>query len=130
MVSDLKILLVDDGSLSCLPILTGLKKLGFNSIELAINSNCMFDYLDRSHFGLIISNGSRIDMSGQEFINILRKQPGYKDIPLVMLTPPTAAPNHQGEHWDENTRLVDNPHDFKALSEAIGDIMEKKGTLK
>jgi len=130
MVSDIKILLVDDGSLSSLPVLAGLKKHGFDYIELAINSNCMFDYLDRGHFGLIISNWSRIEMSGKEFINILRKQPGYKDIPLVMLAHPTATPNIQGELWDENIRFVDNSLDFKALGDTIGKIMEKKETLK
>ena len=64
MASDVKILIVDDGTLSSLPVLKGLKKHGFDYIELAINSNCMFDYLDRGHFGLIISNWSRIEMPG------------------------------------------------------------------
>jgi DNA-binding response OmpR family regulator len=130
MVSDVKILIVDDGSLSSLSVLTGLKKHGFNYIELAINSNCMFDYLDRSHFGLIISNWSRIDIPGKEFINLLRKQPGYKDIPLVLLTHPSVTMDVQDGLWEENIRFAHNPLDFKVLGDTIRDIMEKKETLK
>jgi len=130
MVSDIKILIVDDGTLSSLPVLTGLKKQGFNYIELAINANCMFDYLDRGHFGLIVSNWSRIELPGQEFINTLRKQPKHKDIPLVMLTHPTVALNFQDGLWDENVRCVNNPLDFKSLGDAIRDMLAEKETLK
>jgi two-component system chemotaxis response regulator CheY len=130
MVSDVKILIVDDGTLSSLPVLTGLKKQGFDYIELAINANCMFDYLDRGHFGLILSNWSRIEMPGREFIDFLRKQPQYKDIPLVMLTHPTVALNFEDGLWDENVRFINKPFDFKVLGDAIQDVLTEKETLK
>lgn len=130
MVSDVKILIVDDGTLSSLPVLTGLKKQGFDYIELAINANCMFDYLDRGHFGLIVSNWSRIEMPGQEFINTLKKQSKHKDIPIVMLTHPTVAPNFQDGLGDENVRFVNKPLDYKALGEAIRDVLAEKETLQ
>ena len=130
MVSDVKILIVDDGTLSGLPLLKGLKKHGFEYIELAINSNCMFDYLEHGHFGLIISNWSRIEMPGQEFINFLKEQPKHKDIPLVMITHPTVAMNYQDGFWDENIRFVSNPLDFKVLAETIREVLEKKEALK
>jgi len=130
MVSDVKILIVDDGTLSCLPVLTGLKKQGFDYIELAVNANCMFDYLDRGHFGLIVSNWSRIEMPGREFINFLRKQPKYKDIPLVMLTHPTVALNFQDGLWNEDVRFVNKPLDFKTLGDTIRDVLVEKETSK
>ena len=130
MVSDVKILIVDDGTLSSLPVLTGLKKQGFDYIELAINANCMFDYLDRGHFGLIVSNWSRIEMPGRQFINFLRKQPKYKDIPLVMLTHPTVALNFQDGLWDEDVRFVNKPLDFKTLGDVIRDVLTEKETSK
>lgn len=130
MVSDVKILIVDDGTLSSLPVLTGLKKQGFDYIELAVNANCMFDYLDRGHFGLIVSNWSRIEMPGREFINFLRKQPKYKDIPLVMLTHPTVALNFQDGLWDEDVRFVNKPLDFKTLGDTIRDVLAEKETSK
>lgn len=128
MISDVKILIVDDGSLSSLRVLTGLKNHGFNYIELAINSNCMFDYLDRGHFGLIISNWSRMEMHGEEFVNAVRKQPKYKDLPLVMLTHPEVTMNLQDGLWDEDIRFVSKPLDYKVLGEAIRDVLEKKET--
>ena len=130
MVSDVKILIVDDGTLSSLPVLTGLKKQGFDYIELAVNANCMFDYLDRGHFGLIVSNWARIEMPGREFINFLRKQPKYKDIPLVMLTHPTVALNFQDGLWDEDVRFVNKPLDFKTLGDTIRDVLVEKETSK
>ena len=107
--------------------MTGLKKQGFDYIELAINASCMFDYLDRGHFGLIVSNWSRIEMPGREFINFLRKQPKYKDIPLVMLTHPTVALNFQDGLWNEDVRFVNKPLDFKTLGDTIRDVLD---TLK
>lgn len=130
MISDVKILIVDDGSLSNLRVLTGLKNLGFNYIELAVNSNCMFDYLDRSHFELIISNWSRMEMHGKEFINTVRKHSKYHDIPIIMLTHPTVSMNFQDGLWDEDIRFVDKPLDFKVLSDTIGEVLKKKETLK
>jgi DNA-binding response OmpR family regulator len=130
MTSDVKILIVDDGSLSGLPVLTGLKNHGFNYIELAINSNCMFDYLDRGQFGLILSNWSRIEMHGKELIDTLRNNPISKDIPLIMLTHPTIAMNYQDGLWSENVRFVDKPLDFKILGDAIREVLEKKESLK
>ena len=130
MISDVKILIVDDGSLSSLRVLTGLKKRGLNYIELAINSNCMFDYLDRSHFGLIISNWSRIEMDGKEFIDTLRKHPEYHDIPIIMLTHPAVSMNFQDGLRDENVRFVNKPLDFKVLSDTIREVLEKKESLK
>ena len=130
MVSDVKILIVDDGTLSSLPVLTGLKKQGFDYIELAVNANCMFDYLDRGHFGLIVSNWSRIEMPGREFINFLRKQPKYKDIPLVMLTHPTVALNFQDGLWNEDVRFVNKPLDFKTLGDTIRDVLVEKEISK
>ena len=130
MDSDIKILIVDDGTLSGLPVLQGLKKHGFDYIELAINSNCMLDYLNHGHFGLVISNWSRIEMPGREFINFLKKQPKHKDIPLVMITHPTIAMNFQDGLWDEDVRFVSNPLDFKVLAATIREVLEKKETLK
>jgi two-component system, chemotaxis family, chemotaxis protein CheY len=130
MISDVKILIVDDGSLSSLQVLTGLKSQGFNYIELAINSNCMFDYLDRGHFGLIISNWSRMEMPGKEFINTVRKQPKYKHIPVIMLTHPTVTMNFQDGLRDDDVRFVNKPLDFKVMSDTIHEVLEGKEILK
>lgn len=130
MVSDVKILIVDDGSLSSLRILTGLKNHGFNYIELAINSNCMFDYLDRGHFGLIISNWSRMEMPGKELIRTVRKYPRYRDLPLIMLANSTETMDSTTGLWNEDVRFINNPLDFNVLTDAIREVLEKSETLK
>jgi DNA-binding NtrC family response regulator len=126
MISDIKILIVDDGTLSSLRVLTGLKNSGFNYIELAVNANCMFDYLDRGNFGLIISNWSRLEMNGMEFIKNIRKRTGYKDIPIIMLTSPYDDTNFAEPLKDEEVTFVPKPLDFKNIGETILEIFEKK----
>ncbi len=126
MISDIKILIVDDGTLSSLRVLTGLKNSGFNYIELAVNANCMFDYLDRGHFGLIISNWSRLEMNGMNFIKNIRKRSGYKDIPIIMLTNPYDTTNFSEPLRDEEVTFVPKPLDFKNIGETIREIFVQK----
>ena len=126
MISDIKILIVDDGTLSSLRVLTGLKNSGFNYIELAVNANCMFDYLDRGNFRLIISNWSRLEMDGMEFIKNIRKRPSYKDIPIIMLTNPYDATNFAEPFKDRDITFLAKPLDFKNIGEAIREIFAEK----
>jgi DNA-binding NtrC family response regulator len=126
MLSDIKILIVDDGTLSSLRVLTGLKNSGFNYIELAVNANCMFDYLDRGNFGLIISNWSRLEMNGMEFIKNIRKRPSHKDIPIIMLTNPYDTRNFSAPIKDEEVTFIPKPLDFKNIGETIQEIFDKK----
>ncbi|MDA0692900.1 MAG: response regulator [Nitrospinae bacterium] len=127
MISNIKILIVDDGTLSSLRVLTGLKNSGFNYIELAVNANCMFDYLDRGNFGLIISNWSRLEMNGMEFIKNIRKRSDHKDIPIIMLTNPYDFTNFAEPLKDEEVTFVPKPLDLKKIGETIREIFEKKG---
>ncbi|GJL78998.1 MAG: hypothetical protein NPINA01_19870 [Nitrospinaceae bacterium] len=126
MITDVKILIVDDGTFSSLRVLTGLKNNGFDYIELAVNANCMFDYLDRGNFGLIISNWSRLEMNGMEFIKSVRKHQAYKDIPVIMLTNPYDAANFDMPLKDEEVTFIPKPLDFKTIGSAIREIFEKK----
>jgi len=126
MISDVKILIVDDGTLSSLRVLTGLKNSGFDYIELAVNAKCMFDYLDRGHFAIIISNWSRLEMSGTEFIELVKKNPVSKDIPLIMLVNPSDPLKPKVPPGEEDVCLFSKPIDFKNLGNAIRDVLEKK----
>ncbi len=126
MISDIKILIVDDGTLSSLRVLTGLKNSGFNYIELAVNANCMFDYLDRGNFGLIVSNWSRLEMNGMKFVQNIRRRPGYKDIPILMLTNPYDTTNFAEPLKDEEITFVPKPLDFINIGETIREIFTKK----
>lgn len=126
MVSDIKILIVDDGTLFSLPVLSGLKDSGFNYIEVAVNANCMFDYLDRGRFGLVISNWSRLEMNGMEFIKIVRKHPAYKDLPLIMLTNSYNAMNFDMPLEDEEIKFIPKPLDYKTIGDTIRGILEKR----
>lgn len=126
MISDIKILIVDDGTLSSLQVLNGLKNSGFDYVELAVNANCMFDYLDRGNFGLIISNWSRLEMNGMEFIKNLRMRPSYKDIPIIMLTNPYDAADFDMPLKDEELTFLPKPLDIKNVGDTIREIFEKK----
>ncbi len=126
MISDVKILLVDDGTLSSLRVMAGLKNNGFDYIELAVNAKCMFDYLDRGSFGLIVSNWSRLEMNGNEFMELVRKNPVSKDIPVILLTAPSDHLQPEEMFANEDVCLFPKPIDFKSLGNAIQDVLEKK----
>ena len=126
MVPDVKILIVDDGTLFSLRVLNGLKDSGFDYIEVAVNANCMFDYLDRGNFGLVISNWSRMEMNGMDFIKTIRRRPAYKDLPLIMLTNPYDAMNFDMPLEDEEVKFLPKPLDYKNMGNTIREFIEKR----
>lgn len=126
---EIRILLVDDGSMYSLSILDGLKKQGFKSIEMAINGRCSLDYLKNGNFGLIISNWKRREMSGIELLQMIRKHHAYENIPFFMLAHPADKKTlefalNQGVH-----RFFPQPVDFESLAQAILQIGYKNGAL-
>lgn len=125
----IKILLVDDGSMYSLSILDGLKKQGFDSIEMAINGRCCLDYLRNGRFGLIISNWKRREMSGAELLRLIRQHHDYENIPFIMLAHPADRKTMERALGQGVHRFVTQPVDFESLARAILEIVYKNGAL-
>ncbi|HDI78203.1 MAG TPA: response regulator [Desulfobacteraceae bacterium] len=84
------ILIVDDAvSMRGLVSLT-LKKAGYGVIE-ASNGKDALKKLSGSKVNMIITDLNMPEMDGIEFIKAVKKMPGYKFIPIVMLTTESQA---------------------------------------
>ena len=126
---EIKILLVDDGSLYSLGLLEGLKKQGFKSIEMAINGRCSLDYLRNGNFSLIISSWKRREMSGIELIELIKKHHSRKNIPFIMLAPPADRKTLENALKHGVHRFIPQPVDFEGLAKVILEIAYKDRAL-
>ena len=126
MDDNVKILLVDDMSLSSLHVLSGLKKNGFDSVEMAVNGRCMLDYLKRGKFGLVISNWFRLETSALELVKTIKGHPDFKDIPIIMLIDPEEKDRLLPSDQEGVARFVPVPVDFRGLEQSILEVLGKK----
>ncbi len=123
---DAKILLVDDQSLFSLHVLSGLKKQGFDSVEMAVNGRCMLDYLKRSRFDLIISCWYRLDISSAELVNTIKSHPDFRELPIIMLIDPEESNLSHPPEQEGVARFLSIPVDFRRLTQAILEVLGKK----
>ncbi len=126
VADDVKILLVDDMSLFSLHVLSGLKKNGFNAVEMAVNGRCMLDYLKRGNFGLVISNWFRLETSGVELVKTIKGHPDYRDLPIIMLIDPEETDRSRPPEQEGVARFVSIPVDFRRLTQTILEVLGKK----
>lgn len=56
--------------------------------ELALRENCQsgLDYIYNQHIDLLLLDQDLPDMTGFEVISLLKTQPAYQHIPIIMLT--------------------------------------------
>jgi response regulator RpfG family c-di-GMP phosphodiesterase len=126
---EIKILLVDDGSLYTLSILDGLKRRGFKSIEMAINGRCSLDYLKCGHVDLIISSWKRREMSGAELLQLVKKHRAYENIPFIMLAHPGDWKTLENALRHGVHRFFPQPVDFEGLAQTILEIGYKNSAI-
>ncbi len=79
------IMIIDDSFTTRKMLSFLLKGEGFNVI-LAENGIDALEKLSFSDIDIIITDLNMPQMDGLEFINSLKKNPDYKDIPVIMLT--------------------------------------------
>ncbi len=90
------ILIVDDAvSMRGLVSLT-LKKAGYD-VKEASNGKDALKKLSGSKVNMIITDLNMPEMDGIEFIKAVKKMPGYKFIPIVMLTTESQAEKKKEE---------------------------------
>ncbi|MDZ7261603.1 MAG: response regulator [candidate division KSB1 bacterium] len=80
----MKILIVDDDRISLSLMSRILNNSGYQTLE-ASSAKQAIEYLESNEpVGLIISDIMMPDMSGLEFLNYLRKKPGFMNLPVIM----------------------------------------------
>lgn len=80
-----KILIVDDSSTSRLPIRNALEKQGFVVVEAGEGMEGLWKAQQQA-FDLVLTDIHMPTMDGLELIAGLRKLPGYREVPVFVLT--------------------------------------------
>ena len=83
---DNKVLFVDDSPTMRRIIKNSLQKIGFSELIEAENGVDALDKLEGEDVGLILSDWNMPEMNGKQFVEELKANDKYKDIPIIMIT--------------------------------------------
>jgi len=83
---DMRILVVDDSSTMRRIIGTALKDIGLKNVVTADDGDAAWATLKRDNIDLILSDHKMPNMSGEEFLKLVRESEEYKDTPFIMIT--------------------------------------------
>ncbi len=83
---DLKILVVDEFSVTRTIVINNLSKLGYNNTVVAEDGVSALTRLKSSLFDLVVTDCSISDMSGLDLLKLIRADSDLKHIPVLMIT--------------------------------------------
>ena len=83
---DLKILVVDDFSVTRTILINHLSKLGYSNTVEAENGVSALARLKSALFDLVVTDCSMSDMSGLDLLKLIRSDSDLKHIPVLMVT--------------------------------------------
>ncbi len=83
---DNKVLFVDDSPTMRRIIKNSLQKIGFTEMIEAENGVDALDKMEGEDIGLILSDWNMPEMNGKQFVEELKGNDNYKDIPIIMIT--------------------------------------------
>jgi len=83
---DLKILVVDDFSVTRTIVINQLSKLGYSNTFEAENGVSALARLKSAFFDLVVTDYSMSDMSGLDLLKLIRSESDLKHIPVLMVT--------------------------------------------
>ena len=85
-VKNLKILVVDDFSITRTLVINHLSKLGYSNTVEAENGVSALARLKSAIFDLVVTDCSMSDMSGLDLLKLIRADSDLKHIPVMMVT--------------------------------------------
>lgn len=81
-----KILFIDDSPTMRRIIGNTLNKIGFDDLIEAENGLDALQKMEGQSVDLILTDWNMPEMSGEEFVRVIRGEAAYKDIPVLMIT--------------------------------------------
>lgn len=82
----MRILVVDDSSTMRRIIKTALKDIGLLNVVTAEDGDIAWDIVKRDNIDLILSDHKMPNMSGEEFLKLVREDEKYNCLPFIMIT--------------------------------------------
>ncbi len=95
MIAPTSVLVVDDSLTVRNIIVKRLEGLGFADVDVAEDGNVALERIGQKQYGLLISDWEMPNMSGEEFLKTIRRDPKCTRLPIVMITGTTT----RGTSW-------------------------------
>ncbi len=95
MIAPTSVLVVDDSLTVRNIIVKRLECLGFADVDVAEDGNVALERIGQKQYGLLISDWEMPNMSGEEFLKTIRRDPKCTRLPIVMITGTTT----RGTSW-------------------------------
>lgn len=86
MIPTRKVLIVEDSSATRELLRAAIEAVDGVEVHSAVNGFEALKVLPRHHFELIITDINMPDINGLELINFVKKNPHYRETPLVVVT--------------------------------------------
>ena len=95
MITPTPVLVVDDSLTIRNIVVKSLRSLGFSDVDVAEDGNLALERMRAKQYGLLISDWKMPNMSGEEFLKAVRRDPKCMKMPIIMITGTTT----RGTSW-------------------------------
>jgi two-component system chemotaxis response regulator CheY len=95
MITPTAVLVVDDSLTVRNIVVKSLRNLGFSDVDVAEDGNLALERMRAKQYGLLISDWEMPNMSGEEFLKAVRRDPKCMKLPIIMITGTTT----RGTSW-------------------------------
>jgi two-component system chemotaxis response regulator CheY len=95
MITPTPVLVVDDSLTIRNIVVKSLNKIGFTDVDVAEDGNFALERMREKQYGLLISDWEMPNMSGDEFLKMVRQDPKCRKMPIIMITGTTT----RGTSW-------------------------------
>jgi len=129
MTLDIRILVVEDSAGTRVLVKKILQNLGYKKVELASDGLDALEFMGKKDFDLIISDWIMPNMDGIELVQAIRKQPKWKDLPVLLVTADEEPENIMLAMRAGASNYMTKPYNAKELREKIRRIFEFSAKL-
>lgn len=120
---DLKVLLVDDSSLSRRHIHRVLTAMGIEQITEAENGQQAFDLVQGNYFDLIVTDLYMPEMDGKEFVEHVRQDSDQPSVPILMVSSESDASRLAVVQQAGVSAMCDKPFETSTIKQLIENIL-------
>jgi len=124
---NMKILVVDDFSTMRRIVKNILKQLGFENIEEAEDGGQAYQKVKEGGFGFVITDWNMPNVDGLAFLQSVRNDPQYKDLPVLMVTAEAEKEKVVTAVQAGVDNYIVKPFTAEVLKEKMDKILQKRG---
>ena len=95
MITPTPVLVVDDSLTVRNIVVKSLRNLGFSDVDAAEDGKLALERMREKQYGLLISDWEMPNMSGEDFLKTVRRDPKCMKMPIIMITGTTT----RGTSW-------------------------------